>query len=119
MKNEIELKEELLLLEAKYISIVNSGETSKHKYWYQDSHKSKSREICSAMSKCKKELNDIHKLKSMIDEVKILRSLKSTMEDVIKISGSLASTYINDYMDLCEQIKFIENKLNIFMEKSN
>ena len=118
MKNEIELKEELLVLEAKYIDIVNSGESSRYKYWYQKEHKLKSKEICHAMINCRREIEILSQLKKMEDELNSLKSLKQTMKDLMENTTYIPSTYLLHYNDLIAQICSIEGKIKELSQKS-
>ena len=111
MKNEIELKEQLLVLEANYMYIVNSGDTTRNKYWYQKEHQCKSRDIGVAMNKCKRELEILKTINLMSTEIETLKNLKQAMHAALQNNSAVPTSYNKAIQDLDDQIKEIEEQI--------
>ena len=93
MKNEIELKEELLVLEAEYNDIFNRSQSNGCKYWYDKEKQYKARELSNSISKCKKELDILLSAKKLQDEIATLKAMKHQMEISMKDADVLPSSF--------------------------
>jgi len=111
MKNEIELKEELLLLEAQYLDIANNSDNSKYTYWFNEPRKNKTLEIKSAIDSCKKELEKLNRLQHLSNQLDTLKTLRNTMKELIYDNNPLSESYICSYNKIESEILDIETNL--------
>ena len=108
MKNEIELKEELLLLEAEYFELFNRSQTKGCKYWYNKDKQNKANELSSTMSKCRREIESLSNAKTIREEIQTLKTMRSEMESSMKGIDVLPISYISRLESLNNNIRDLE-----------
>ena len=112
MKNEIQLKEELLVLEAEYNDIFNNCDNNRCKYWYQKSNHYKARELASTMSKCKADLETLKRAKIMKREIETMKIMRERMYESMQNAEILPVDYQNRIQKLDSSINFLEESFN-------
>ena len=112
MKNKIELKEQLLVLEAEYKNIFNRNYNNCCKYWYDKDKQYKARELSQSIEKCKHELEILQTAKTIQDELSTLRRMKDQMVLSMNNTTAIPSSFKTRLDELDDKILCLQESYN-------
>ncbi len=109
MKNEIQLKEELLLLEAEYSDIFNKSQEKGFTYWFDKDKQYRAKMLSTTISKCKKEIELLSKAKDLQSQIETLQIMKKEMIQSMKHAEFIPPTFKN-------RLEKLDNELALLQE---
>ena len=110
MKNEIQLKEELLVMEAQYANLVNRSSSNIARYVKGKEKFNRARELNFAINRCKLQLEALQRTKDITKEIELLKSMKQNMIDSMGDMRIVPEVFTDRIASLDNQILDLETK---------